>query len=192
MAQSVSAAAQAMKEALADSVRKRALWFIVQGVLMAIAGLVAIAFPLVSSITAIVIIGWLLIVSGIIQAIALIGARDAPHFWMQLMSVALAVIIGVMLLAHPGQGLVLLTIMVIVFFFVEGMAKIVFALMVRPLPNWVWVLASGAATMILAMVLWSMLPLSAAWLIGLFLGVTLISQGVALAYFAWTLRQQQA
>ena len=71
------------------------------------------------------------------------------------------------------------------------LAFFVFALMVRPLPNWGWVLVSGAATMVLAMVLWSMLPLTAGWLIGLFLGATLISQGVALAYFAWTLRRQE-
>ncbi len=71
----------------------------------------------------------------------------------------------------------------------EGISKVVFALTIRPLPNWSWVLASGLVGMVLAVVLWSSLPDTANWLIGLLLGIQLISAGTAIGYLAWQIRQ---
>lgn len=190
MAQTLSAAAQLMKEAFAEAVRKRSLWLIVQGGLMTIAGVVAIFFPLFSGFAVVVVIGWLLIINAAFQGISLIGVQDAPHFWMQILSVGLGFILGLLLLSHPGEGLVLLTILLVAFFFLEGLSKIVFSLIVRPLPNWSWILLSGIFTIILSIVLWSLIPVAAAWLLGFLLGLCLIAQGLASAYFAWSLRRQ--
>ena len=190
MAQTLSAAAQSMKEAFAEALRKRSLWLIVQGGLMTIAGIVAIFFPLFSGLAVVVVIGWLLIINAAFQGISLIGVQDAPHFWMQILSVGLGFVLGLLLLSHPGEGLVLLTILLVAFFFLEGLSKIVFSLIVRPLPNWSWILLSGIFTIILSIVLWSLIPVAAAWLLGFLLGLCLISQGLASAYFAWSLRRQ--
>lgn len=188
MTESISEASRNMRQAVAGTVRRRSWWLVIQGVLMAIAGVIAIAYPVFATFTAVVAIGWLLIVTGILQALSLIGAREAPHFWIQLLSISLAIIIGLLLLSRPAQGMVALTLLLIVFFFVEGTAKVVFSLMVRPLPNWFWLLLSGLLAMVLAVVLWSSLPVSAGWLLGLLLGVVLISEGVSMAYFAWSLK----
>jgi len=190
MSQTLSDAAQSMRQALAETVRKRALWFIAQGGLMVLAGLVAIIYPMFASLTVIVLLGWLLIISGVVQGLSLIGAQHVPHFWMQLTSVVLGIIVGLLFLSHPEDGLLSLALLFIVFFFVEGVAKIIFSLTVRPLPNWGWVMVSGVLAIILASVLWTSLPISAAWILGLLLGIALISEGAALAYFAWSVRNQ--
>jgi hypothetical protein len=65
------------------------------------------------------------------------------------------VIVGVLLLRHPGEGLLTLTLLLIVFFIVEGISKVIFSLSVRPFPNWGWVLASGIVGILLAFYLWA-------------------------------------
>jgi hypothetical protein len=83
----------------------------------------------------------LLIISGIAQGISLIDAREVPHFWLQL--VLLSVIVGVLLIRHRGSGLLAITLLLVVYFMVEGVSKVIFSLTIRPFPNWGWVLISG-------------------------------------------------
>jgi len=186
--QSVSEAGAALREAVKESVRKNAWLFIVQGVLMTVAGIAAIAYPLMTSVAVVVFLGWMLIVVGVVQGLSLITAREAPHFWLQLVSVALACIIGAMMVSRPEAGLLALTLLVVVYFMVEGISKIVLALTIRPLPNWGWVLASGLLGVALSFYLWADMPVTAAWLLGLLLGINLISEGVSLAVLAWQAR----
>ncbi len=110
---------------------------------MVLGGILALIYPVVSSVAVVLFLGWLLIISGFVQGISLIDAQNVPHFWLQLISVALLVIIGVLFLRHPGEGLLTLTLLLIVFFMVEGISKVIFSLTIRPFPNWGWVLASG-------------------------------------------------
>ncbi|MGO4831056.1 DUF308 domain-containing protein, partial [Rhizobiaceae sp. 2RAB30] len=119
----------------------------------------------------------------------LIGAGQVPHFWLQLISVILAVLIGFLFLRDPGQGLVTVTLLLIVFFMIEGMSKVVFALTIRPFPNWGWVLASGLVGIALSIILLVSMPVTAMWLVGLLLGLQLVSVGASIAYLAWQVRQ---
>ena len=186
---SLDQAAEVMRSAMRDVIKRHSLWYLLQGGLMVLTGVVAFLFPVFSSVAVVLMLGWLLIISGIFQAISLIGATNVPHFWLQLISVALSVVIGILFLRNPGQGLLTLTLLLIVFFMVEGMAKVIFALTIRPFPNWGWVLASGMVGVLLAIYLWSSLPITAAWLLGILLGIQLISEGAALAYMAWQVRR---
>ncbi len=63
----------------------------------------------------VILLGWLLIISGIAQGISLLGARHVPHFWLQLVSVILALLIGFLFLRDPAQGLLTVTLLLIVF-----------------------------------------------------------------------------
>ena len=186
---SLDQAAEVMRSAMRDVIKRHSLWYMLQGGLMVLTGVVALLFPVFSSVAVVLMLGWLLIISGVFQAISLIGATNVPHFWLQLISVALSVVIGILFVRNPGQGLLTLTLLLIVFFMVEGMAKVIFALTIRPFPNWGWVLASGIIGVLLAIYLWSSLPITAAWLLGILLGIQLISEGAALAYMAWQVRR---
>ena len=186
---SLDQAAEVMRSAMRDVIKRHSLWYLLQGGLMVLTGVVAFLFPVFSSVAVVLILGWLLIISGGFQAISLIGATNVPHFWLQLISVALSVVIGILFLRNPGQGLLTQTLLLIVFFMVEGMAKVIFALTIRPFPNWGWVLASGIVGVLLAIYLWSSLPITAAWLLGILVGIQLTSEGAALAYMAWQVRR---
>lgn len=189
MSVSVAAAAEVFRQALRDSIRRHALWYLVQGVILLLAGILAVLYPVVSSVAVVTLLGWLLIVSGLAQAISLLGTRQAPHFWLQVISVALAVLIGLLFVTDTGQSLVALTLLLIVFFMIEGISKIVMALTIRPLPQWGWLFLSGLVGIVLSVLLWASMPVTALWLIGLMLGVQLISVGGALTWLAWQLRK---
>ncbi len=189
MALSLDDAAEVFREAMREAVKRYSRWYLIQGVLLIVAGLLAIIYPVISSAAVIVLLGWLLIISGLLQGLSLIGARHVPHFWMQLISVVLAVLVGFLFLRDPAQGLVTITLLLIVFFMMEGISKVVFALTIRPFPNWGWVLGSGMVGILLSLILWASLPVTAVWLIGVLLGINLISVGAAIALLAWQVRQ---
>ena len=185
---SVDEAAEVMRIAMRDVIKRYSLWYLLQGALMTLTGVVALLFPIFSSIAIVVMLGWLLVINGFFQGISLIGATNVPHFWLQLISVALSIVIGTLFLRDPGGGLLSLTLLLIVFFMVGGMAKVIFALTIRPFVKWGWVLASGLVGVLLSLILWSSLPVAAGWLLGLFVGIQFVSEGLALTYMAWHVR----
>jgi uncharacterized membrane protein HdeD (DUF308 family) len=189
MTMSLEDAAQAMREAMRETVKRHSLWYLIQGSLMVLGGILALVYPVVSSVAVVIFLGWLLIISGFVQGISLIGAQNVPHFWLQLVSVVLSVIVGLLFLRNPGEGLLTLTLLLIVFFMVEGISKVIFSLTIRPFPNWGWVFASGIVGILLAFYLWSSLPVTAIWLLGLLLGIQLFCEGAALGYLAWQVRK---
>ena len=161
MSMSLEAAAQVFREAMRQTVKRYWLWYLIEGVLLVVAGILAVIYPVVSSVSVVVLLGWLLIISGVLQGISLIGARQVPHFWLQLISVILAVLIGVLFLRDPAQGLLTITLLLIIFFMIEGISKVVFSLTIRPFPNWGGVLASGLVGILLSAILWASLPVTA-------------------------------
>ena len=189
MASDLEAASIIFRNAMRQAFKRHATWYLIQGVLLIVAGMLAIIYPLISAVAVVVLTGWLLVASGVLQAISLLGARHVPHFWLQLISAILAILIGFLFLRDTGQGLVTITLLLIVFFMIEGVSKIVFALTIRPMPQWAWVLASGIVGVVLSLLLLAFLQVTAVWLVGLMLGIQLISVGAAIANMAWQARR---
>jgi uncharacterized membrane protein HdeD (DUF308 family) len=135
MAMTLDEAAAVMREAMRETVRKYSVWYLLQGGLMVVAGVVALLYPFFASTAIVLMLGWLLIFAGIVQGIGLIGAGNVPHYWLQLISAVIAIVIGVLMLRQPDSGLMIITALLIVYFMVEGIAKVIFALTIRPFPN---------------------------------------------------------
>ena len=190
MPYSVSSASEILREAIQAALRKYAFWYLVQGSLIAAVGVLAVLFPLLSSFAVIGAFGWMLILGGVLQAVTLIGSRSTQGYPLLVVSAVLFVVVGLIFLRNPADSLLTLGMLLIVLLFVQGISRIMFALSVRPLPNWVWVAASGAAQIGLAIFLWIGMPVTALWVLGLTLGTALIAEGTATAWLAWSLRQQ--
>jgi len=100
----LEAAAAAMREAMRDTVKRYSLWYLLQGILMVVAGILALVYPLIASVAIVYLLAWILIISGVVQGIGLIGAQQVPHFWLQLISVVLSIVVGLLLLRQPEAG----------------------------------------------------------------------------------------
>ncbi len=189
MSMSLEVASQVFRDEMREAVKRHSLWYLVQSALMVLAGLLALIYPALSSVAVVRFLGWLLIIAGVLQGFSLIDARNVPHFWIQLVSAALFTIVGMLFLRDTGVGLLSLTLILIVFFLVEGFSKVIFSLTIRPFPNWGWVLVSGIVGILLAFYLWSQLPTVAVWVLGALLGIQLIVEGFALGQLAWQVRR---
>jgi uncharacterized membrane protein HdeD (DUF308 family) len=189
MSISVNEAAAVLRAAVRDTIHKRSLLFLIQGGVMVLAGVLALIFPVFASLGLLSLLGWLLILSGIVQIVALIGATQVPYFWLQLISVALEILVGYLLVTRPEAGLVAVTFLMLALFLVGGITRVVFALMIRPMDDWLWVLASGLVALVCALILFASLPQAATWLLGFLLGLELIAIGGAQGLLAWRVRK---
>ena len=185
----VNEAAAVLRAAVRDTIRKRSLLFLAQAGVMVVAGLLALVFPIFAGTAVVALLGWMLILSGLVQLVSLIGATQVPYFWLQLVSLALEFFVGYLLVSNPAAGLVTVTYLIMLLFLVSGITRLVFALMIRPMQDWLWVLASGCVAILCALVLFARLPEAAAWLLGLLLGIELIAIGAAQGLLAWRVRQ---
>jgi len=103
-----------------------------------------------------------------------------PGFGLWLFMGILQSVIGYLFLAQPLEGIMTITMLMALFFALEGAAKIYFALMMRPLAHWGYVLFSGTMALILAVIVWMGWPGTAEWLLGLFFGINMLFGGWAL------------
>jgi uncharacterized membrane protein HdeD (DUF308 family) len=101
----------------------------------------------------------------------------------------LSLLVGVVLVADPLAGAIPLTLLVAVLFLATGVAKTMFALALRPASGWVWVLASGLVSVVLGVMILAGLPATATTILGLLLGIELVSNGVLFLFVALGLRR---
>jgi uncharacterized membrane protein HdeD (DUF308 family) len=175
-----------IKVAVSTSLHAHWLLFLVEGIVLLVLGLAAIVLPLIATVAVAIIIGWLLLMSGIVGLIATFRMRQAPGFGWSLLSAVLGIAVGVLLLWWPLSGALSLTVMLTVFFVIEGVASIFYSLEhKRELSaRWGWMLVSGALDLILGGSIFLGLPGTAAWAIGLLVGINMVFGGSAIISMA--------
>src|ERR1700726_1538355 len=160
--------------------------FLIEGIVLLVLGILAIIVPPIATIAVEVLIGWLLLLSGIVGLIATLRTRGAPGFGWSLLSALLGVVAGIVLLAWPLSGALSLTMILTVFLVLEGVVSILYALEhKRELSGrWGAMLFSGVVDLFLAGIIFAGLPGTAAWAIGLLVGINLVFGGSALIAMA--------
>ena len=175
-----------LQSALAQSIREHWVLFLIEGIVLVVLGILAILVPPVATITFTFFIGWLFLIMGIMGLITTFWARHAPGFWWSLLSAVLAIAAGIVLLINPFSGAFTLTLLLIVFFIIEGVLSIMYALEHKKelSGRWGWMLASGIIDLILAAIILLGLPGTAAWALGLLVGINMLFGGSALIAMA--------
>jgi uncharacterized membrane protein HdeD (DUF308 family) len=179
------------RHSLRDEIRGNANLFIVQGAIMALLGMAAIIWPMVSSIAVDFYVGWMFLLSGVLGLGLMFFAPTAGSFVWALLTSALTLFAGVVLIWHPVAGTISLTLVLTAFFLAEGLFQIVGAFAAKSdFPeSWGWMLLSGLADLVLVGLILAGWPSSAAWALGLFAGVNLITSGLAIIVAASTVRR---
>jgi uncharacterized membrane protein HdeD (DUF308 family) len=172
--------------AVAATLHEHWMLFLIEGIVLLVLGFLAILIPAVATLAVEILIGWLFLVSGVVGLITTFWMREAPGFWWSLFSGLLGTAAGIALLSSPVSGAVSLTLILILFFILEGIASIMFALdHKRELSGrWGFMLASGVIDLVLAALLLAGLPGTAAWAIGLLVGINMVIGGAALIAMA--------
>jgi uncharacterized membrane protein HdeD (DUF308 family) len=180
-----------IQRAVAKTLHEHWVLFLVEGIILLILGLAAIIIPPIATFAVEILFGWLFLISGIVGLITTFSMRQAPGFWWSLISAILGIAAGIVLLLWPLSGVLSLTLVLIVFFVIEGGASIMFALEhKRELSGqWGWMLASGIIDLILAAIIFAGLPGAAAWALGLLVGINMLFGGTALIAMALKARE---
>jgi uncharacterized membrane protein HdeD (DUF308 family) len=180
-----------MGAALVKSLRDHWRLLLVEGIVLGVLGLAAIAVPFVAGLAATIYLGWIFVIGGVVGLVATLRARQAPGFGWALLSAVLALIAGGLLLWNPVQGLVTLTYVLIAFFIIDGVAMIFFAIAHRRelSHRWQWLMVNGFIDLLLAAFILTGLPGSFAWALGLLLGIDLVFGGTALVAMALAARK---
>ena len=178
-----------IRRQLATAIQAHWKLALAEGIVMMVLGLLAIAVPEVATLAITLLIGWLFLIGGIFRAISVLQHRAMPGFFWSLLTAVLAILLGLILVFRPLAGVLTLTIWLIVFFIMEGIAAIFLAIEHRRhLPSWGWVLLSGLVDLLLAYLIWDGWPSSAGWAIGLLVGINMVFVGLSLVMTALAAR----
>jgi uncharacterized membrane protein HdeD (DUF308 family) len=175
-----------VQAAITQSMRDHWKLFLIEGVVLVLLGILAIVLPPLATLALTIVFGWLLLISGVAGLITTFWAKHAPGFWWSLFSALIAIAAGITLLGWPVSGSVSLTLVLIVFFVIEGVASIMYAIEHRRQYSgrWAWMLVSGVIDLILAGIIFAGLPGTALWALGLLLGINLLFGGTSLIAMA--------
>jgi uncharacterized membrane protein HdeD (DUF308 family) len=175
-----------IRAAVSEAIHRHWGLFLFEGVVLIILGSLAVLLPAVASLAATVFLGWILLLSGVLGLISTIRTRHAPGFAWSLVSAIIGIVAGVLLLGLPVQGTLSLTAVLIAFLLFEGVASILFALEHRKALSgrWTWMLTSGIVDLVLGVILLAGLPGTAAWALGLLVGINMIFGGWAMVWMA--------
>jgi uncharacterized membrane protein HdeD (DUF308 family) len=182
----------ALRDTVAKTLTEHWKLFLIEGIILLVLGVLAVLLPPLAGLAVTILFGWLFLISGVAGLITTFAMRHAPGFWWSLASAILGIVVGLLLLVQPVQGLLSLTFVLIAFFIIEGVTTIMFALEhKRSLTGrWGWMLVSGIVDLFLAAIILTGLPGAAAWALGLIVGINMIFGGASLIGMALSARSQ--
>jgi len=154
-------------------------WSIALSVALIILGLLAIMIPLAAGVAANVIVAWLLLLGGVGHLIFAWHVKGAGgHIWETLVGLAY-IAAGIYMLMHPLLGLLSLTLILAVYLMVKGVAQIMLGFRMKALAGSGWLIFDGVISVVLAAFIYWNLPYAAAWLIGTYIGITILFSGIS-------------
>ena len=156
------------------------------GVLIALAGIVALCAPILVGTSVGFLVGVVLLVGGAGQLYFAYRSGAGPWPWIVGL---LTLVAGGYMAFNTAVAAATLTIALAIYLFVAGFADLLFAFQLRPFAGWKYVLAAGVLSLILGVLIWSQFPLSGPFAIGIILGIKLLASGVLLIYLGNVARQ---
>lgn len=165
-------------------------WFLLVGVVSIVAGVFAIAHPLLVTLVGVIFIGASLLVGGAFQVIQSFMTKQWGGFLLALFSGLLSIVGGLLIMQEPAVGSVIITLFLLAVLVVGGILRIMIAMRHRDLPMWWLVALGGLVSVVVGVMLYATMPWSSLWILGTLIGVELIFQGVGWTGFSLNLRQR--
>jgi uncharacterized membrane protein HdeD (DUF308 family) len=162
-----------------EPLKKRWIWFVGLGAVLIVLGVIALGASVFVTLASMLLIGWLLIAGGVMQAVHAFASKEWSGFFIDLLTGLLYIAVGFMIVANPEVSAASLTLLIALFLIFGGIFKIAVAITTR-YQHWGWLLFYGVVTLALGVSIWRQWPLSGLWVIGLFVGIDMILNGWAL------------
>lgn len=148
------------------------------GVIAIVLGMLALLAPGLTGFSIVMLLGVLVLLAGIVRMIWAFQAGTAGKGLLMFLIGALTLVCGIALLANPIFASGVLTILLTVYFLVDGVAEILAGMQARPAYGWGWPVFGGVVSVLLGIMIWAQFPLSGAWAMGILLGIKLFFVGI--------------
>jgi uncharacterized membrane protein HdeD (DUF308 family) len=160
----------------------RSTWLTIEGVVLIILGIAALAAPLIAGLATAVLVGWLLIMAGVLGFLSAFAGRAHVHMGWSIVSAIVALVVGVLVVFFPLAGTLVLALLIGAYLLLDGVALIGLSFDQRKkhAKAWGWLLVSGIVDIILAIVIVALSAIGSAVFIGIIIGIDLIIAGIAL------------
>lgn len=168
-------------------VRKSWVWFLLIGILLMVLGATCIVKAQTATTFSILVLGWILMISGVFWLINSFLAIASPMFFLFLLSALIRGGIGYLLIRHPNAGAEGVTMLLAVLFIVGGLFRTAGASVIK-FPWWGWTVLSGIVAVVLGVHLLANWPVASTFFVGIVIGVDLLFDGGALTAFSAAIR----
>lgn len=166
-----------LRQSIESEITEHRRWYALQGIAFILIGVLAITLPGITAMGFELLIGALLLSSGIVKAFA--SVRSKTHWWSLLSSLVL-IIFGGLLLFKPVAGILALATLLTLFLAIEGTTELLLSFKFRPAKNWGWLMFSGLVSLGLAFLLFAGWPEVTVAVLGIFIGISLLLYGLSL------------
>lgn len=170
-----------------ENLRRKWRWFLALGIALIVLGIIALSVMPAATLATVMILGWLLVFSGVVEAAHGFHVRGWGGMFLHLAGGILGVLIGLLIVTHPVAGALAWTLLFASFFTVIGLFRMVAAIRLK-FPNWGWAVFDGTITLLLGILLWADWPWSGLWFVGLSVGISLLLRGWSSVMLALAVR----
>ncbi len=160
-----------------ESSRTALMWI---GVAMVLVGILALLFPVVTTVAATYMIGWVLIFAGLVTLLGAFSVQGTGPFFGELLLALLKLGLGVYLLRHPGVSIIFITLVLAAVFMVDGAVKLGFAIEMRQRGGWFWMVLSALVSIAAGLLIAAGLPETSLFVLGLLVGINFLGTGISL------------
>ena len=174
-----------------ENLRHRWGWILALGILMVLLGTFAFIIAPAATLGTVLVLGWLLVVSGVFEAIHAFRVRRWGGLFLHLIGGVLGIFIGLLVVTHPVAGALAWTLLFASFFTAIGLFRLISALSLR-FPKWGWAVFDGIITLGLGVLLWANWPWSGLWFLGVAVGTSLVLRGWSYVMFALAIHSLRA
>jgi uncharacterized membrane protein HdeD (DUF308 family) len=162
---------------------------ILLSIVLIIFGVLAIALPIISSLGVAIVIGWLVIFAGVAQLFHAFQSKGIGHIVWKILVAAFYLVAGANLIARPALGAAGLSLVLGIFLIAEGIADVIAYFATRKSGSSLWVLLDGIITLALGFMIWNHWPSGSLWIIGTFVGISMVMTGISRLMMALAVRK---
>ena len=148
------------------------------GVITIILGILAMLAPGLTGMSVVLVVGIFVIGGGIVRMIWAFQAGSVGRGVLMFAIGGLTSLCGIILVANPIFAAGVLTIILAIYFVVDGICEIAASFQLKPRSGWGWMLFAGIVSILFGIMIWGQFPLSGAWAIGILLGIKLFFVGL--------------
>ena len=188
MSQETATSPGAGSEVFGD-LRKNWGWLLALGIVFIILGTIGLGMTFALTVASLLVFGVLLLVGGGVQILQAIKDKGWRSVVWHLLMALLYLLAGIAVLGDPVLASLVLTLMLAGAIAAIGIIRVVVAIQHRDMKGWVWSLLSGIVSIVLGVLIYAQYPVSALWLIGLFVAIDLIVHGWSYIFLALAARE---